>query len=78
FRGVNHGIESSSKVLMPLLLLMVLGIAFFSLTIQSTDSSGATRSGLEGFLIYVIPNLEGLTLKGFFTVLLDAMGQLFF
>ena len=63
---------------MPLLLLMVLGIAFFSLTIQSTDSSGATRSGLEGFLIYVIPNLEGLTLKGFFTVLLDAMGQLFF
>ena len=78
FRGVNHGIESSSKVLMPLLLLIVVGIAFFSLTIQSTDSSGATRSGLEGFRIYVIPNLEGLTLKGFFTVLLDAMGQLFF
>ena len=26
----------------------------------------------------VIPNLEGMTVQGFFTVLLDAMGQLFF
>ena len=33
---------------------------------------------MEGLKIYVIPNLEGLTIKGFFTVLLDAMGQLFF
>ncbi len=78
FRGVNRGIESSSKVLMPLLLLMVVGIAFFSLTIKSTDATGATRTGLEGFRIYAIPNFDGLTVKGFFTVLLDAMGQLFF
>ena len=28
--------------------------------------------------VYVVPNFEGLTLKGFFTILLDAMGQLFF
>lgn len=33
---------------------------------------------MEGFRIYVIPNLEGMTVKGFFTVLLDAMSQLFF
>ena len=78
FRGVNHGIESFSKILMPLLLLMVVGIAVFSLTISATDETGATRTGLEGFLIYVVPSFEGLTLKGFFTVLLDAMGQLFF
>lgn len=33
FRGVNKGIESFSKVLMPILLLLVIGIAVFSLTI---------------------------------------------
>lgn len=75
---MNRGIESSSKILMPLLLLMVVGIAFFSLTIRHTDANGVARTGMEGFRIYVIPNLEGLTVKGFFTVLLDAMGQLFF
>lgn len=78
FRGVNRGIESFSKILMPLLLLMVVGIAVFSLTIKFTDGNGVTRTGMEGFQIYVIPNLEGLTIKGFFTVLVDAMGQLFF
>lgn len=78
FRGVNKGIEAFSKVLMPLLLLLVVGIAIFSLTIRYQDSEGVTRTGMEGFRIYVIPNLEGMTIKGFFTVLLDAMGQLFF
>ena len=73
FRGVNKGIEASSKVIMPLLLLLVVGIAVFSLTISHTDESGTVRSGMEGFKIYVIPDL-----KGFFTVLLDAMSQLFF
>lgn len=77
-RGVNKGIEASSKVIMPILLLLVIGIAVFSLTIKHTDESGVVRSGLEGFRIYVIPNLEGLTVQGFFTVLLDAMSQLFF
>ena len=78
FRGVNKGIESFSKILMPLLLLLVVGIAVFSMTIHYTDSSGVTRTGLEGFKIYVVPDFEGITVKGFFTVLLDAMGQLFF
>lgn len=77
YRGVNKGIESSSKVIMPILLLLVIGIAIFSLTIK-TDVGGVERTGLEGFRVYVIPDLEGLTVKGFFTVLLDAMGQLFF
>lgn len=78
FRGVNKGIESFSKVLMPILLLLVIGIAVFSLTIQHTDETGVTRTGLEGFKAYVIPNFDGMTLKGFFTVVVDAMGQLFF
>ena len=78
FRGVNKGIEASSKIIMPLLLLLVIGISVFSLTIRHTDESGAVRTGLEGFQIYVIPNFEGLTVQRFFTVLLDAMSQLFF
>lgn len=77
YRGVNKGIESSSKVIMPILLLLVIGIAIFSLTIKHTDGD-VTRTGLEGFGVYVIPNLKGMTVKQFFTVLLDAMGQLFF
>ena len=74
----RSGIESSSKVLMPLLLLLVVGIAVFSLTIRHQDDTGVTRTGLEGFWIYIIPDFSGMTVKGFFTVLLDAMGQLFF
>ena len=78
FLGVNKGIESFSKVLMPILLILVIGIAIFSVTINYTDAAGVTRTGWEGFKIYVIPNFEGMTVKGFFTVLLDAMGQLFY
>lgn len=78
FRGVEKGIESSSKVIMPILLLLVIGIAIFSVTIHHTDADGVTRTGLEGLRICLVPNLEGMTVKGFFTVLLDAMGQLFF
>jgi NSS family neurotransmitter:Na+ symporter len=78
YRGVNKGIESYSKVLMPVLLLLVIGIAFFSLTLRYTDDGGVTRNGLEGLRIYVIPSLSGLTVKKFFSVLVDAMGQLFF
>lgn len=78
FRGVNKGIESISKVLMPILLVLVIGISLFSMTIRYTDDAGVTRTGWEGFLIYIIPDLEGLTVKGFFTALVDAMGQLFF
>ena len=78
FRGVNKGIENYSKILMPVLLVLVVGIAIFSITISHTADDGTVRTGLEGFNIYVVPNFDGLTVKGFFTVLLDAMGQLFF
>ena len=78
FLGVNKGIESSSKILMPLLILLVVGIAVFSITINYTGAEGVTRTGLEGLKIYIVPNFEGMTVKGFFTVLLDAMGQMFY
>lgn len=78
FRGVNKGIESSSKVIMPILLVLILGISVFSLTINHTDAEGVTRTGLEGFKVYVIPNLDGMTVSKFLGVVTDAMGQLFF
>lgn len=78
YRGVNRGIESTSKILMPVLLLLVLIIAVFSLTIRHTDANGVTRTGLQGLRIYLVPDLQGITIKKFFSVMMDAMGQLFF
>ena len=77
-RGVNKGIERTSKVLMPILLLLIVVIAVFSMTISHTDENGITRTGLQGFGIYVIPDFTGMTLQRFVSILLDVMGQLFY
>ena len=63
--GVQKGIERSGKVLMPILIVLAIGIAIFSLTLSTTDADGTTRTGLEGLSILVIPNLEGLTAVAF-------------
>lgn len=78
YLGVNKGIESSSKIIMPLLIILVVGISVYSLTISYTDASNVTRMGLQGLKAYVIPDFDGMTVKKFFTVVMDAMGQLFF
>ena len=78
YKGVDKGIEKLSRVLMPILLALVLGIAVFSLFLKHTDDAGMTRTGLQGFLVYVVPNFEGMTAKQFLVVLTDAMGQLFY
>lgn len=78
FMGVDSGIERLSKVLMPVLLLMILAISVFSLTLSHTDDAGVTRTGLEGLLVYAVPNFEGITLRRFMVVLMDALGQLFY
>ena len=78
YKGVDKGIEKLSRILMPVLVMLILGIAVFSLFLKHTDASGVTRTGLQGFLVYVIPNFQGMTLKQFFVVLTDAMGQLFY
>lgn len=74
FFGVNKGIESFSKILMPILLVFVIAISIFSLTIQGSDG----RTGLDGLKIYIIPSLEGKSFGDILTVILDAMGQLFY
>ena len=78
YLGVDKGIEKFSRILMPILIVLVIGIAIFSVTISYTDAEGITRTGWEGLKIYLIPNFEGLTVKRFFTVLMDAMGQQFY
>ena len=78
YAGVDKGIERFSKLVMPGLLLMIVGIAVFSLTLHHTDANGVTRTGLQGLGVYLIPNLSGLTVSKFLKVMLDAMGQLFF
>jgi NSS family neurotransmitter:Na+ symporter len=78
YKGVDKGIEKFSTVLMPLLVLLIMGIAAFSLFLSNTDDSGVTRTGLQGFKVYIVPNFEGMTAKQFLVVLTDAMGQLFY
>ena len=74
FIGVNKGIEALSKVLMPILLLFVIAIAIFSLTVKGAEG----RTGMDGLKIYLIPSFEGKSFSDVFTVILDAMGQLFY
>ena len=78
YRGVNKGIENYSKILMPILLILIIGISVFSLTLTHTDADGVVRTGLQGMKIYLVPNFKGMTLQKFFTVFVDALGQLFF
>lgn len=78
FSGVNKGIENYSKIFMPMLFILIVGISIFSLTLTYTDAQGVTRTGLQGLKIYLIPDFTGMTLKSFLIVLMDALGQLFF
>ena len=78
YAGVEKGIEKFSKIVMPILLIMIIGIAAFALTLSHTDANGVTRTGLEGAWIYIVPNLEGLTLSKFVDVVLDAATQMFY
>ncbi len=78
FCGVEKGVERFSKIVMPALILMIAGIAVFSLTLSHTDANGVQRTGLQGLAVYLVPNFEGITFGRFLEILLDAMSQLFF
>ena len=76
--GVEKGIEKASKIMMPILLLLIIGIAIYSLTLSHTDADGTRRTALDGLKIYLIPNFDGITFSKFISILLDAVGQLFY
>lgn len=78
YLGVEKGIEKYSRILMPILLILIVGIAVYSLTLSYVTEDGSVRTGLQGVAVYLIPNVEGLTVKRFLEILLDAMSQLFF
>ena len=76
--GVEKGIERFSKIVMPALLVLVVGISVFALTAKHTDENGVTRTGLQGLLVYIKPDFTNVTFKSFMNLLMDAMSQLFF
>ncbi len=78
FLGVNRGIEICSKILMPVLIVMVVGIAIFGITISHENAEGTVVTGLEGLKVYIIPNFEGVGIRQFLHIVMDALGQLFF
>ena len=63
--GVQKGIEKISKILMPVLAVMTVGIAIYSLTLPGA---------MDGFVYYVKPNFKMFSLK----TVVAAMGQLFY
>ncbi len=64
-RGISGGIEKASKILMPVLIIMMLGLVFYSFTL---DNAGA---GIE---FYLLPDFSKITLP----VMYRALGQAFF
>ncbi|MCR5688506.1 MAG: sodium-dependent transporter [Lachnospiraceae bacterium] len=67
--GVKKGIESMSKILMPLLVILSVGIAVYTLTLPGAGT---------GVKYYLLPNFEGFTLSKFLKTIVAAMGQLFY
>ncbi|MGN0620363.1 MAG: sodium-dependent transporter [Porcipelethomonas sp.] len=63
--GVEKGIEKVSKFLMPVLILMSLGTAIYSLTINGA---------MDGLIYYIKPNFSEFSIK----TVVAAMGQLFY
>nr|MCR5206908.1 sodium-dependent transporter [Eubacterium sp.] len=63
--GVNRGIEQLSKVLMPALVLLTVGLSVYVIT-----RPGASA----GIKYYLLPNIKDLSVKTF----LAALGQLFY
>ena len=78
YNGVEKGIERVSKTMMPILLVIVVGIAIYSLTLKGAADDGSVRTGLQGLKLYLMPDWSGMTVSRFLQITLDAMSQLFF
>ena len=67
--GVKNGIERLSKFMMPVLVLLTIGIAIYTLTL---DGAG------EGLKYYILPNFDNFSFNMLMKTLAAAMGQLFY
>lgn len=65
FLGVDKGIETVSKFMMPVLVLLTIFIAIYGLTVDGA---------MEGVAYYLKPSMEHFSVK----TILAAMGQLFY
>ena len=63
--GVNKGVEKVSKVMMPILIVLSIAIAIYSLCMPGA---------IDGFWYYITPNFSNFSV----TTVLAAMGQLFY
>ncbi len=63
--GVKNGVELASKILMPVLLILIIGIAVYTLTIDGA---------IDGLIYYVKPDFSQFSYK----TVVAAMGQLFY
>ncbi|MCR4789120.1 MAG: sodium-dependent transporter [Lachnospiraceae bacterium] len=76
--GVDKGIEKFSKIVMPLLIVLILVISVYSLTLSYEGADGSIRTGMQGLKILFIPNLSDISIRSFLSIVMDAMGQLFY
>ncbi|MBQ8789760.1 MAG: sodium-dependent transporter [Ruminiclostridium sp.] len=63
--GVQKGIEKMSKIMMPILIFMTIGISIYSLTVEGA---------LEGLKFYLLPDFSRFSIE----TIIAAMGQLFY
>jgi len=63
--GVQKGVEKVSKIMMPVLVVLTLGISIYSITLPGA---------WDGVLYYITPNFKNFSA----TTVLAAMGQLFY
>lgn len=76
--GIEKGIERVSKLIMPVLFVMIIIIAVYSLTLRLETPDGHVRTGLDGLILYLKPDFKGMNIKRFLQISLDAISQLFF
>lgn len=67
--GVQKGIENISKILMPVLVVLTIGIAIYTMTIPGA---------MDGVKYYLLPNFEGFTFAQLLKTIVAAMGQMFY
>ena len=67
--GIQKGLERVTKWLMLALLVLIVALAFNSLTL---------KGAMEGVRFYLVPNLENVRKVGLLKVIVEAMNQAFF
>ena len=67
--GVEKGIEKVSKVLMPVLIVLTIGIAIYTMTMDGA---------FAGVKYYLLPNFEGMSVGTLLKTIVAAMGQMFY